>query len=44
MSIRDGLEPSRSPDTDTHPQPIPRDEVPPDNPPDTSSGPRPQPD
>jgi putative serine protease PepD len=27
MSIRDGLEPSRSPDSETHTQPLPRDEV-----------------
>ena len=27
MSIRDGLEPSRSPDSETHTQPIPRDEA-----------------
>jgi S1-C subfamily serine protease len=27
MSIRDGLEPSRSPDSQTHTQPLPRDEV-----------------
>ena len=44
MSIRDGLEPSRSPDSDTHTQPIPRDEAAPDNPAGASSGPRLQPD
>ena len=44
MSIRDGLEPSRSPDSDTHPQPIPRDEAAPDHPAGASSGPRLQPD
>jgi putative serine protease PepD len=44
MSIRDGLEPSRSPDSDTHPQPIPRDEGAPDNPAGASPGPRLQPD
>ena len=38
MSIRDGLEPSRSPDSDTHTQPIPRDEAAPDSA--ASSGPR----
>jgi putative serine protease PepD len=43
MSIRDGLEPSRSPDSDTHTQPIPRDEADPDNA-GASSGPRLQPD
>jgi putative serine protease PepD len=44
MSIRDGLEPSRSPDSDTHTQPIPRDQAAPDNPAGASSGPRLQPD
>ena len=44
MSIRDGLEPSRSPDSDTHTQPIPRDQAAPDNPVGASSGPRLQPD
>jgi putative serine protease PepD len=44
MSIRDGLEPSRSPDSDTHTQPIPRDLAAPDNPAGASSGPRLQPD
>jgi putative serine protease PepD len=44
MSIRDGLEPSRSPDPDTHTQPIPRDEAAPGNPAGASSGPRLQPD
>ena len=39
MSIRDGLEPSRSPDSDTHTQPIPRDEATPDSA-GASSGPR----
>jgi putative serine protease PepD len=43
MSIRDGLEPSRSPDSDTHTQSIPRDEADPDNA-GASSGPRLQPD
>jgi putative serine protease PepD len=44
MSIRDGLEPSRSPDSDTHTQPIPRDQAAPNNPAGASSGPRLQPD
>jgi putative serine protease PepD len=44
MSIRDGLEPSRSPDSDTHTQSIPRDLAAPDNPAGASSGPRLQPD
>jgi len=43
MSIRDGLEPSRSPDSDTHTQPIPRDEAAPGSA-GASSGPRLQPD
>jgi putative serine protease PepD len=43
MSIRDGLEPSRSPDSDTHTQPIPRDEAAPGSA-GASSGPRRQPD
>ena len=42
MSIRDGLEPSRSPDSKT--QPIPRDEAAPDTPTGASPGPRLQPD
>jgi putative serine protease PepD len=29
MSIRDGLEPSRSPDSETHTQPLPHDDAPP---------------
>ena len=41
MSIRDGVEPSRSPDSDTHTQPIPRDEA---DPAGASPGPRLQPD
>ena len=32
MSIRDGLEPSRSPDSETHTQPLPRDEAAPADP------------
>jgi putative serine protease PepD len=44
MSIRDGVEPSRSQDSDTHTQPIPRDEAAPDNPAGGSTGPRLQPD
>jgi hypothetical protein len=44
MSIRDGLEPSRSQDSDTHTQPIPRDEAAPDHPAGASPGPRLQPD
>ena len=43
MSIRDGLEPSRSPDSDTQTQPIPRDEAAPGSA-GASSGPRLQPD
>jgi putative serine protease PepD len=43
MSIRDGLEPSRSPDSDTHTQPTPRDEAAPASA-GASSGPRLQPD
>jgi S1-C subfamily serine protease len=43
MSIRDGLEPSRSPDSDTHTQPIPRDEAAPGSA-GASSGPQLQPD
>ena len=43
MSIRDGLEPSRSPDSETHTQPIPRDEAAPGSA-GASSGPRLQPD
>ena len=44
MSIRDGLEPSRSPDSETRTQPIPGDEAAPGNPTGGSSGPRLQPD
>jgi putative serine protease PepD len=46
MSIRDGLEPSRSPDSDTHTQPLPRDpgaEAAPGQPAGASADPRPQP-
>jgi S1-C subfamily serine protease len=43
MSIRDGLEPSRSPDSDTHTQPIPHDAAAPDGA-GASPGPRLQPD
>jgi hypothetical protein len=32
MSIRDGLEPSRSPDSENHTQPLPRDEAAPGDP------------
>jgi putative serine protease PepD len=41
MSIRDGLEPSRSPDSETNTQPLPRDEVAPANP--GGADPRPAP-
>jgi putative serine protease PepD len=44
MSIRDGLEPSRSPDSDTHTQPVPRGEGAPDDPAVPPRGPRLQPD
>jgi S1-C subfamily serine protease len=46
MSIRDGLEPSRSPDSDTHTQPLPRDpstEAAPGQPAGAPADPRPQP-
>jgi putative serine protease PepD len=43
MSTRDGLEPSPSPDSDTHTQPIPRDEAAPDHPAGAPATPRPQP-
>ena len=39
MSIRDGLEPSRSPDSQTHTEPLPRDADAPADP--AGAGPRP---
>jgi putative serine protease PepD len=44
MSTREGVEPSRSPDSDTHTQPIPNDESAAANPTGASPGPRLQPD